>query len=116
MIAMVALDRLMRWRRAREEAHEAFEEIARTLGVFQSRARHGQGGSLPGSGVLAAENLSAYDPASGARITGVDLSIVMPAHVALTGGLGAGGHALAALIGGQLDPSVGRLNFGGGEL
>jgi ABC-type multidrug transport system fused ATPase/permease subunit len=116
MIAMVALDRLMRWRRAREDAHGAFEEIARTLGVFQSRGRIGEGRSLPGSGVLAAENLSAYDPASGGRITGVDLSIVMPSHVALTGGLGAGGHVLAALIGGQLDPSVGRLTFGGVDL
>jgi ABC-type thiamine transport system ATPase subunit len=44
------------------------------------------------------------------------VAIVMPGHVALTGGPGAGGHVLAALIGGQLDPSVGRLTFGGVEL
>ena len=116
LVAMLALDRLMHWRRAREDATTAFEEIARTLGALQSRGRGGHGGALPGSGVLAAENLSAYDPASGARITGVDLSIVMPAHVAVTGGLAAGGHVLAAVVGGQLDPSVGRLTFGGVDL
>jgi ABC-type multidrug transport system fused ATPase/permease subunit len=115
-LAMLALDRLMLWRRGRDEARRTFEEIARTLGALQSRGRAGQGGALPASGVLAAEGLSAYDPATGARITGVDLSVVMPAHVAVTGALGAGGHVLAALIGGQIDPSVGRLTYGGVDL
>jgi ABC-type multidrug transport system fused ATPase/permease subunit len=115
-VAMLALDRLMHWRRGYEAARQSFEEIARTLGSLQSRGRPGQGGALPGSGLLAAENLSAYDPLTGARIAGVDLSIIMPAHVALAGGLGAGGHVFAALIGGQLDPSAGRLAFGGVDL
>src|SRR5829696_3898709 len=116
VLAMLALDRLMHWRRGRDEARRTFEEIARTLGALHSRGRSGQGGVLPASGALAAETLSAYDPATGARITGVDLSVVMPAHVAVTGALGAGGHVLAALIGGQIDPSVGRLTFGGVDL
>lgn len=116
MIAMLTLHRLMHWRRGREAARGTFEEIARTLGALQSRGRPGQGGSLPGSGLLAAEGLSAYDSATGTRITGVDLSIVMPAHVAVTGPSGAGGHVLAALIGGQFDPSAGRLTFGGVDL
>jgi ABC-type transport system involved in cytochrome bd biosynthesis fused ATPase/permease subunit len=115
-VAMLAMDRLMHWRRARDEARRTFEEIARTLGALQSRGRPGQGGALPGSGVLAAEGLSAYDPATGGRITGIDLSIVMPAHVAVTGSVGSGGHVFAALIGGQIDPSVGRLTFGGVDL
>lgn len=114
--AMLALDRLMHWSLGRQDAAGVLEEIARTLGALQSRGRPAQGGVLPGSGVLAAEGLSAYDPASGARITGIDLSIVMPAHVALTGGSGAGGHVLAAVIGGELDRSVGRLTFGGVDL
>jgi ABC-type multidrug transport system fused ATPase/permease subunit len=114
--AMLALDRLMLWRRARDEARRTFEEIARTLGALQSRGRAGQGGALPASGALVAEGVSAYDPATGARITGVDLAIVMPAHIAVTGAPGAGGHVLAALIGGQVDPSAGRLTFGGVDL
>jgi ABC-type multidrug transport system fused ATPase/permease subunit len=116
LASMLALDRLVHWRRAFEAAHRGFEEIARTLGSLQSRARPAHASPLPGSGVLSAESLSAYDPMSGARIAGVDLSIVMPAHVALLGPSGAGGHVLASLIGGQLDPSVGRLTFGGADL
>ena len=115
-VAMLAIERLMHWRQARDEARRAFEEVARTLGALQSRGRTERGGALPGSGVLAAENLSAYDPTSGARIAGVNLSIVMPAHVAVTGETAAGGRVFAALIGGQLDPSVGRLIFGGVDL
>ena len=116
ILAMLALDRLVRWQRGRDEARRTLDEIARTLGVLQSRGRSGPGVALPGSGALVAEGVSAYEPATGARITGVDLSIVMPAHVAVTGASGAGGHVLAALIGGQIDPSVGRLTFGGVDL
>jgi ABC-type multidrug transport system fused ATPase/permease subunit len=115
-IAVLALDRMMHWQSALEGTRRVFEEIARALGGFQSRGRALRGGALPGSGVLAAEGVAAYDPATGARITGVDLSMVMPAHVALVDGAGGSARVFAALVGGQIDPSVGRLTFGSVEL
>ena len=114
--AVLALDRMMDWQRALDASRRLFEEIARALGGFQSRGRAAQGGALPGSGVLAAEGVAAYDPATGARITGVNLSIVMPAHVALVDGSGGSARLFAALVGGQIDPSVGRLTFAGTDL
>ena len=53
---------------------------------------------------------------SGGRISGVDLSLAFPAHVALVGDGDAGPRLFASLIGGQLDPSTGRLTFGGVDL
>ncbi|HEX2726892.1 MAG TPA: ABC transporter ATP-binding protein, partial [Beijerinckiaceae bacterium] len=114
--AVLALDRMMDWQRALEASRRLFEEIARALGGFQSRGRGAHGGALSGSGALAAEGVAAYDPATGARITGVNLSIVMPAHVALVDGSGGAARVFAALIGGQIDPSVGRLTFAGADL
>jgi ABC-type multidrug transport system fused ATPase/permease subunit len=116
IIAILALDRVLHWQRALHEARRGFEEVARTLGALQSRGSRAGTGSLPRSGVLAAEGLAAYDPLKGTRISGVDMSIALPGHVALIGEADSGARVLAALIGGQLDPSVGRLTFGGTDL
>lgn len=116
LAGMVALDRLARWSRALRETEPLFDEIARTIGALRSHRWSGTAGGAPTSGVLAAEGVSAYDPASGTRISGIDLSIVFPAHVALAGEDGSGARVFAALVGGQLDPAAGRLTFGGVEI
>jgi len=113
---MLALDRLAGWSCALRETQPLFAEIARTLGTLRSQRRSESVGALPASGMLAADGVSAYDPASGTRISGIDLSILFPAHVALVGESGSGARVFAALVGGQLDPSVGRLTFGGVEI
>src|SRR4051812_36417987 len=111
----LAVDRLARWGRGAQEARRLFAEIARTLAVLQA-PREGRSAAAPVSGVLAAEGVSAYDPATGARIAGVDASIIFPAHVALAGDGAGGARVFAALVGGQLDPAAGRLTFGGVEI
>jgi ABC-type multidrug transport system fused ATPase/permease subunit len=116
LVAFAALVVVMRWRQDLAAARPLFEEIARTLGVFQARGRGPGGAALPGSGALVARRAAAYDPASGARIAGVDLSIALPAHVALIGDATSGAGVFAALVGGQLDPVSGELTYGGVEL
>ena len=76
----------------------------------------GRAATLPGTGAFVAKGVSAYDPASGGRITGVDVSVAFPAHVALVGDGDVGPRLFASLIGGQLEPSTGRLTFGGVDL
>jgi ABC-type thiamine transport system ATPase subunit len=106
----------MRWRQELAAARPLFEEIARTLGAFQARSRGGRTASLPASGALVARKAGAYDPANGARIGGVDLSLTLPAHAALIGDTASGAGAFAALLGGQLDPVGGELTYGGVDL
>ncbi|HZB38024.1 MAG TPA: ABC transporter ATP-binding protein [Beijerinckiaceae bacterium] len=116
LLATTALVALMRWRQDLAAARPLFEETARTLGTFQARSRGAGMSALPSSGALVARNASAYDPASGARISGIDLSIALPAHVALIGGTGSGAGTFAALMGGQLDTAGGELTYGGVDL
>ena len=71
---------------------------------------------LPESGALVAQGVSAYDPASGARVTAVNLNVAFPSHVALVGDGDAGPRLLAALMSGQIQPSLGRLTYGGVDL
>ncbi|WP_342150562.1 ATP-binding cassette domain-containing protein [Methylorubrum sp. SB2] len=71
---------------------------------------------FPQAGVLAAKGVGAYDPASGERLTGVDLTLPMPAHIALVGPRGSGVRALAALLAGQIEPTAGALTYGGTPL
>jgi ABC-type thiamine transport system ATPase subunit len=63
-----------------------------------------------------AQGVSAYDPASGARVSSVNLALAFPSHVALVGDGDSGPRLLAALMSGQLPPSIGRLTFGGIDL
>lgn len=114
-LGLIAIQRLAAWERDLDAARPLLEEIARTLGTLQARSRAATA-TLPGSGALAAQNLSGYDPASGQRMPNLDLSIAFPAHVALTGDPTAGPRVLAALVGGRIEPSTGRLTFGGVDL
>ncbi|HEY8564451.1 MAG TPA: ABC transporter ATP-binding protein [Beijerinckiaceae bacterium] len=117
--AVVALAALMRWRRTLIALRALFEEAARSLGGLQSRRASGRTEAqkmLPGAGALVAQGVSAYDPSTGARVTGLDVAIAFPAHVALVGEPNAGPKIVAALLAGQLDPSMGRLTFAGVDL
>ena len=71
---------------------------------------------LPRGGVLAARDVGAFDPATGERLAGVDVMVAMPGHVAITGGRGSGARVLAAVLAGQVQPTAGRLTYGGTEL
>lgn len=95
-----------------------FGEIARTLTGLESRdrTRSGRAAAFPAGGVLAATGVGAYDPASGERLSGVDVALAMPGHVAILGGPGSGSHVLAAVLAGQLEPTAGAVTYDGGEL
>jgi ABC-type multidrug transport system fused ATPase/permease subunit len=107
---------LVQRRHQTDQLRPLLAELSRNAAGWQAReSRLGRPG-LPRSGTLEAKGVSVYDPASGARITGVDLALAFPAHVALVGDGDAGPRVLAALIGSQLEPSTGALSFGGVDL
>ena len=116
ILAALAVRELALWHRLIEQSRPLLEELARSLAALQPRERRGGPVALPGSGALVASGLSAYDPASGGRISGVDLDLALPAHIALVGDGDTGPRLLAALVGGQLEPSTGQLTYGGVDL
>jgi ABC-type multidrug transport system fused ATPase/permease subunit len=116
-VAAFALDRLIVWREAQDRIVPLFDEIARTVASLQSRYRADASiTTLPEAGTLALEGVSAYEAATGARISTVDVAITLPAHVAVVGDAEAPVLALAAVLAGQIEPSLGRVVFGGIEL
>lgn len=116
LIAAVELRVLTQWQRLIGQVRPILDETARSLGALLSRERREPAVSLPAGGPLVASGVSAYDPASGARITGVDLTIAFPAHVAVVGDGDAGPRVFALLAGGLIEPSTGRLTYGGADL
>lgn len=115
-LTALATREMLHWRRLVDQVRPILEETARTFAGLQNRDRPGPPERLPRSGALVARGVSAYDPSSGARVTGVDLTLAFPAHVALVGDGASGPRVLASLIGGQLHPSTGALTFGGVDL
>jgi ABC-type multidrug transport system fused ATPase/permease subunit len=115
-LAARAVREVAQWRRVLDQIRPFLTEIARGASAIQARERRGATVALPRSGAFVARNVSAYDPTSGARISGVDLSLAFPAHVALVGDGDAGPRVFAAVMGGQLEPSTGRLTYGGADL
>jgi ABC-type multidrug transport system fused ATPase/permease subunit len=115
-LAGLADAEFVQWQRRTDQTHRLLDEMARDLAGLQTREHRGRSVPLPQSGALVAAGVSAYDPPSGGRISGVDLSLVFPAHVALVGDGDAGPRIFAALVGGQLYPSTGRLTYGGVDL
>ncbi len=112
------IDALVHWRRRRNEARGLFEEMARTVGAMQSRARRdGRRDELDrADGRLEAVDLAALDPASGVRIAGLDVRLDLPAQVALVGDSISGANVFAGLIGGGIEPSAGSLTLAGVDL
>ncbi|MGO4570661.1 ABC transporter ATP-binding protein [Microvirga sp. 2TAF3] len=115
-LAAFGVRELVQWQRLIDRTRMLLADLAQSLIGLQPRDRHPATVPLPQSGALVAQGISAYDPASGARITGVDLRIAFPSHVALVGDGDAGPRVLAALIGGELSASTGRLTYGGVDL
>ena len=116
VVGALALSAVMRWRQDLASARPLFEEIARMLGGFQARGQYGGTTALPGAGALVARKAAAYDPGSGARIAGLDVSLPLPAHVAVVGDAASGAGVFAALAAGQLEPASGELTYGGIDL
>ena len=114
-LAALAIREITRWQRALDQAHGWLTELARTLAALSPPGERDRAVPVPRAGALVAKGVSAYDPATGARIGGVDCTIAFPAHVALVGDDDSP-KVLAALIAGQLAPSTGRLSYGGVDL
>jgi ABC-type multidrug transport system fused ATPase/permease subunit len=113
LLAVGALERLLRWRAERERANPVFAEIAKQLGSFNARRREHSAEPLPSSGVLLAEGVSVDGTARGGRLAGLDLSLSLPSHVALAGEPDSGARTFAGLLGGQFTARAGRVTLGG---
>ncbi|HEU6441955.1 MAG TPA: ABC transporter ATP-binding protein [Microvirga sp.] len=115
-LAAYGVRELVQWHRMAVRARALLTDVARSLSALTPRDARKNKASLPENGALVAQGVSAYDPASGARITSVNLNLAFPSHVALVGDGDSGPRLLAALMSGQLPPSVGRITFGGVDL
>ncbi|WP_375462338.1 ABC transporter ATP-binding protein [uncultured Methylobacterium sp.] len=102
----------------RDAVAPVFAEIARTIAGLESRRPRssGTGAAFPRSGELAVRGVGAYDAATGERLSGVDVALAMPAHVAITGGRGSGSRVLAAILAGQVAPTAGTVTYAGQDL
>ncbi len=115
-LAAFGVKELVQWQRLTTRVQTLLSDIALSLIALQPRDGHPATAALPEHGTLVAQGVSAYDRVSGARITGVNLSLAFPSHVALVGDGDAGPRVFAALVGGLIDPSTGRLTYGGVDL
>ncbi|HST94987.1 MAG TPA: ABC transporter ATP-binding protein [Microvirga sp.] len=115
-LAAFGVKEIVQWQSLAGRLQTLLSDIAQSLIALQPREAQRRAAPLPESGALVAQGVSAYDHASGARITGVNLSLAFPSHVALVGDGDAGPRVFASLVGGLLDPSTGRLTYGGIDL
>ncbi|MCJ2141064.1 ATP-binding cassette domain-containing protein [Methylobacterium sp. E-066] len=104
----------------RRSVRPRFRDLARLIAMLQGRqakaTRTGLAPPLPRSGILATQGVGAFDPASGERLTGVDVTVTMPSHVAITGSRGSGARVLAAVLAGQIEPTAGAVTYAGSDL
>jgi ABC-type multidrug transport system fused ATPase/permease subunit len=105
----------------RKAVRPRLRDLGRIIAALEGRrARTDQAGSaalpLPRSGILATQGVGAFDPATGERLTGVDVAVAMPGHVALIGSRGSGARALAAVLAGQVEPTAGAVTYAGADL
>ena len=107
---------VVQWHRLALRARALLIDLGKGLVPLKLRAALKGKAALPDSGALVAQGVSAYDPASGARVVSVNLNLAFPSHVALVGDGDAGPRLLAALMSGQMPPSLGRLTYGGVDL
>lgn len=116
-LAAYGVRQIVQWHRLSTRARALLVDVAKSMAALKPRIDRSRGAlPLPQSGSLVAQGVSAYDPMSGARITGVNLNLAFPSHVALVGNGDSGPRLMAALMGGQLHPSTGRLTYGGIDL
>ena len=107
---------LARWQNALDAVRPLFTDLADALRDLSVRPRDERPANMPGAGRLVAERVTAYDGASGARLAPTDLSVSLPAHIAFVDDGDGSARVLAGLLGGRLEPSSGRLTFGGVDL
>ncbi len=107
---------VVQWHRLIMRTRALLIDLGKGLAPLKLRAALKGKASLPENGALVAQGVSAYDPASGARVSSVNLTLAFPSHVALVGDGDSGPRLLAALMSGQLPPSMGRLTYGGVDL
>jgi ABC-type multidrug transport system fused ATPase/permease subunit len=104
----------------RKSVRPRFRDVARIIALLQGRQarapRTGVTPPLPRSGILATQGVGAFDPATGERLTGVDVAVTMPGHVAITGSRGSGARVLAAVLAGQVEPTAGAVTYAGSDL
>jgi len=101
----------------RRAVRPRFRDLARIIAALEGRrARAGAPVPLPRSGLLATQGVGAFDPVTGERLTGVDVAVTMPGHVAITGSRGSGARALAAVLAGQVEPTAGTVTYAGTDL
>lgn len=102
---------------ARRAVQPRLRDLARTIVALDRRAGPNPAPEaaayLPGSGLLAAEGVGAFDPVTGERLSRVDVAVTMPGHVAITGGRGSGARVLAAILAGQIEPTAGTVTYDG---
>ncbi|MBO1020946.1 ABC transporter ATP-binding protein [Methylobacterium sp. SD274] len=117
-LAVLALAVTLRLRSIHEAVAPVFRDLAATLVSLEGRGgnRPGAFAALPKGGKLAASGVGVYDPASGERLAGVDVTVAMPSHLAIVGERGSGARALAALLAGQLEPTAGAVTYDGIDL
>ncbi|TXN03490.1 MULTISPECIES: ABC transporter ATP-binding protein [unclassified Methylobacterium] len=105
----------------RKSVRPRFRDLARIIALLEGRqARAPRPGlapqPLPRSGILATQGVGAFDAATGERLTGVDVAVTMPGHVAITGSRGSGARVLAAVLAGQVEPTAGAVTYAGSDL
>jgi ABC-type transport system involved in cytochrome bd biosynthesis fused ATPase/permease subunit len=115
-LAAFAARDTVQWHRQASRVGALLADMAQHLAALRPRDGAARTATLPMTGALVARGVSAYDPVTGARVAGVDLDLSFPSHVALVGDGDAGPRLLAAVLGGQIHPSTGRLTYGGVDL
>jgi len=115
-LAAYGVREIVQWHRLAERARVLLGDVAQGLSALEPRDRRQTAEALPQHGALVAQGVSAYDLSTGARITGVNLNLAFPSHVAIVGDGDSGPRLLASLLGGQVSPSTGRLTYGGIDL
>lgn len=115
-LAAYSVREIVQWHRLVLRARALLADVLRSLKALKPREAVKGKAELPDHGALLAEGVAAYDPASGTRITSVNLSLAFPSHMALVGDGDSGPRLLAALLSGQASPSLGRLTYGGVDL
>ena len=117
-LAVVALTAALHLRLVHEAVAPVFRDLAATLLSLEARSgrRPDYERAIPQGGPLVASGVGAFDPASGERLAGVDITVPMPCHVAILGERGSGARVLAALLAGQLEPTAGAVTYDGIDL
>ncbi|MCJ2075702.1 ABC transporter ATP-binding protein [Methylobacterium sp. E-016] len=115
-VAAILIALTLNLSRLREGLRPLFRETARTIAALEGRRGRKGGLAVPRAGDLAARGVGAYDAATGERLSGVDLTLAMPSHVAITGIRGSGARVLAAILAGQVAPTAGNVTYAGHDL